>query len=293
MSNLSDNEKDKNKKQGFLETVKKVNEAERRKAEEAQAREQKKQEIKREKYNRTLAEERVELLKLRQGVIKESDKLDLSPDEEKEYTRWQKFKNFIFHNKWWLGIASFFVLVASFLIYDTLTSTDPDIYVMQLVNDTAIYAQHPQLCDYLETHTKDYNEDGEIYTNVFYIPISGEAKDDVGMYETSLTKLSGEFQLGQTMLVIADEKIEDIVGPEERFENLEEIFPDNPHVKGYGFYLKGTGFAEKIGLTDDDISEEMYISVRKVTNTLHSEEETKENHDKAMEMLKSIINELS
>ena len=61
MSNLSDNEKDKNKKQGFLETVKKVNEAERRKAEEAQAREQKKQEIKREKYNRTLAEERVEL----------------------------------------------------------------------------------------------------------------------------------------------------------------------------------------------------------------------------------------
>lgn len=293
MSNLSDNEKDKKKKQSFLETVKKVNEAERRKAEAAQAREQKKQEIKREKYNKTLAEERVELLKLRQGVITESEKLDLSPDEEKEYTRWQKFKNFLFHNKWWLGIASFFVLVASFLIYDTLTSTDPDIYVMLLVNDDEIYAHQPQLCDYLETHTKDYNEDEEIYTNVFYIPISGESKDDVGMYETSMTKLSGEFQLGQTMLVIADEKIEDIVGPEERFENLEEIFPNNPHIKDYGYYLKGTGFAEKIGLSDDAISEEMYIGVRKVTHTLHSEEETKENHDRAMEMLKSIINELS
>lgn len=287
------NDKEKVKKESFLETIKKVNEAERRKAEKAQTAEQNRQEKKREEYTKTLAEEKVELLKLKQGVINESDKLNLTPDEEKEYTLWQKFKNFIFHNKWWLGIASFFVLVISFLVYDTLTTTDPDICIMLLVDSEDIFKNQPQICDYLETHTKDYNEDEEIYTNVFYIPISGDERDHTGMYESNMTKLSGEFQLGQTMMVIADKKSADIILPEKSFENLEELFPDNPHIKEYGFYLKGTGFAEKIGLTDEQISEDMYIAVRKVGNTLHSEKETKENRDKAVEMLKSIIHELS
>ena len=78
----------------------------------------------------SLRKKKIELLKIKQGIIKESDILDLSSEEKKHYNLWQKFKNFIYHNKWWLGIFSFFILIAAFLIYDKVTTVKADINVL-------------------------------------------------------------------------------------------------------------------------------------------------------------------
>ena len=89
-------DKEKNKKQpGILETVHMVNEKEKKKNEEERLRLEKEEEIEREEYSHKLEEEKIELLKIKQGIIKESDLLDLSSDEKKHYNLWQKFKNFI------------------------------------------------------------------------------------------------------------------------------------------------------------------------------------------------------
>lgn len=287
-------DKNKKKKQGIIDTVRQVDEKERQKLEAEKEEELKAQEKEREEYGKTLAEEKVELLKLKQGVISESDKLDLKPDEKKHYTPWQKFKNFIYHNKWWLGISTFFVMIAAFLVYDTLTTTKPDIKFMLLCNDTELYYRIEDIGKYFDQFTDDYNDDDKNCADILYIPISeNEDTNSMGLYESSLTKLSAEFQMGETMLVIADKNSAKLIMPEETLVNLEELYPDNPNVKEYGFYLKNTDFAELIGYTDGNIPDDIYIGIRKVTQTLTSEKEMQEHYDQAIETLDKIIKELS
>ncbi len=281
------------KKQGIFETVRQVDAQEKLKKEKALEESVKKEEKQREEYGKTLAEEKIELLKLKQGVIDDSEKLDLSPETKKKYTLWQKIKNFIYHSKWWLGIASFLALVAGFLIYDTLTTTKADQMIMFLCDNTELYACFDQMTEYFDSIAEDYNDDGKVYADVLYIPIANDPQaDNVGLYESNLTKLSAEFQMGQTMLIIADSKSDDLTVPHETLVNLEEMFPDNPNVKGYGYYLKGTKFAEVIGY-EGEITDDMYIGVRKVTKTLTSEEDTKENYDHALETLEKLMDDLT
>ncbi len=289
-----DNKKE--KKQSIFETVRQVDENEKRKLEEKKAAAAKIEERKREQYNKTLAEERVELLKIKQGLITESDKIDLSPDDEKQYTFWEKIKNFVYHNKWWLGITTFFVLIAAFLVYDTLTTTKSDINIMLLCDDTELYTHYQDIGKYFDSLTEDYNNDSENYANVLYIPISDDENANtksLSPYDSNLTKLSSEFQMGETMLVIADKKSADLIIPDETLINLEELYPDNPNIKGYGFYLKGTDFASEIGYEENDIPDDLYIGVRKVDKNLSSAKKTKENYDHALIMLENVINDLS
>lgn len=287
----------KNKKnQSIFETVRQVDENEKLKLEKKKADAARIEEKEREEYNKTLAEERVELLKIKQGLIKKSDKINLTPDEDKKYTLWQKIKNFIYHNKWWLGITTFFVLIAAFLVYDTLTTTKADINIMLLCDDTDLYVHYQDISEYFDGLTDDYNNDGENYANVLYIPISDDESvntKSLSPYDSNLTKLSSEFQMGETMLVIADKKSADLIIPDETLVNLEELYPDNPNIKGYGFYLKGTGFASEIGYENGDIHDDLYIGLRKIDKNLSSAKKTKENYEHGLAILEKVINDLS
>ena len=86
----------------------------------------------REEYAKELAEEKVDLIRLKQGVITDSDKVFRSDDAPKEYTLWQRIGNWFYHAKWWLGIAVFFVLLGAFLIYDYVTRENPDFRILVL-----------------------------------------------------------------------------------------------------------------------------------------------------------------
>ena len=70
----------------------------------------------REEYAKELTEEKIDLIRLKQGVITESDKVFRAEEPQKQYTLWQKIGNWFYHSKWWLGIAVFVVLVAAFLV---------------------------------------------------------------------------------------------------------------------------------------------------------------------------------
>ena len=181
-------------------------------------------------------------------------------------------------------------------IYDTLTTTKSDINIMLLCDDTELYTHYQDIGKYFDSLTEDYNNDGENYANVLYIPISDDENANtksLSPYDSNLTKLSSEFQMGETMLVIADKKSADLIIPDETLINLEELYPDNPNIKGYGFYLKGTDFASEIGYEENDIPDDLYIGVRKVDKNLSSAKKTKENYDHALIMLENVINDLS
>lgn len=280
----------------ILETVHMVNEKEKKQREEEILRMEKEEENEREEYSHKLAEEKIELLKIKQGVIEESDKPESVNDDKKNYNIWQKFKNFIYHNKWWLGITSFLVLISGFLIYDTLTTVKADINVMLLCNDTDLYSHYKSMTEMLDNCVNDYNEDGKQYVNLIYIPISDDESENtqgLSAYDNNLSNLATQFQMGETMMIIADGKSDDLIQPENTLENLEVYFPDCPYVKGYGLYLKDTKFAELIGSDEETVPEDLYIGIRKVTSNLSSEKDTQKNHDNSIEMLRTIINDLS
>lgn len=293
MSENNKKEEKQEKQAGIFETIRQVDEKERLKQKDEEEKALKRHEKKREEYAKKLAEDKVELLKLKQGVIDKSDKLDLGGNEKKHYNIWQKFKNFIYHNKWWLGIGTFFALIAAFLIYDKLTAVKSDIMFMMLCDDTGLYEKYENIENYFKDLAEDYNDDGKIRADMLYIPISeDDDANNIGLYESNLNRLSAEFQMGETMLVIADKKSDDLVLPKENLIDLEKLYPDVPEVDGYAFRLKNTDFAERIGFTGN-VPDDLYIGVRKISSTLTPEEDMKENYDHALDMLDKLIDDVS
>ena len=287
---MQENNNNKNEKdRGLLETIKKINAREELKRQE---RFEKLNEKEREAYGIKNAEEKVEIIKVRQGVS-DGEEL-LSEDEvERNYTFSQKAGNFFYHNKWWLGITVFLVLIAGFLIYDLAATIRPDARIMFLSVNGDVYSKNIQMNDYLNSIVKDYNDDGRNQLDIVYIPISMEIQD-TGAYQNSMTALSNQFQLGETMLVLGDKAVDEFIAPDRTLEDLSVYFPDNKQVNGSKFMLKGSGFAEKIGMKDEDIPDDMYIGVRRLPeNNLSSEETNKENHANAVETLKAIVRDLS
>ena len=284
--NKNNNKKEKDP--SLLDTIKQINYQEELKRQE---RFEKLNEAEREEYGKKNAEEKVEVIKVRQGV---SDGEDLLSEEElkKNYTFSQKVGNFFYHNKWWLGITSFLVIIAGFLIYDFATTVRPDVRIMFLSINGDVYSKNIQINDYLNSLVKDYNDDGRKQVDIVYIPVSMEIQD-TNAYQNSLTALSNQFQLGETMLVLGDAAVDEFIGPDTTLEDLSVYFPNDTHVNGSKYMLKGSGFAKKIGMKDEDIPNDLYLGIRRLPESnLSSEETNKENHANAVETLKALVRDL-
>lgn len=245
----------------------------------------------REAYDRRILEEKKELLRLKQGTIEESEIIHEEKTEVIKLSLWRKFTNFIYHNKWWLGLAVFFVAIGSYLIYDLATKERPDIILMILTqNDELGYSN--QLSDYVEEFSEDFNGNGKILASVYYIPYTESSNSN---YANGVdTKLTVQLQSADSMIIIGGELITDIIDEDEALVNLEEIFPDNPNVDGCKFYLKDSSFAERLGLSNDVITEDMFLAIRKPQALMSaSEEDMQEAYDKDFPVFEKIVEDLS
>ena len=208
----------------------------RRKAELAERERQKKeaeaQYQAREEYAKTLADEKVDLIRLKQGVIT-VDELNLPEEEEKHYTVWQKIGNWFYHAKWWLGIAVFCVLVGAFLIYDYVTRVDADVRVLLLTDQQGFYTGSEKLNEILSGLVADCNGDGRQIVQSTYIPVNSDNMEHAGTYSRSYnSQLLIQFQSATSMLVIADADAEAYLRPEEMFEDMQALYPDCPFAEG-------------------------------------------------------------
>ncbi len=280
---------DKNKKApGIIETIKQVNNREELKKQE---RFEKQNEKVREEYGKKNAEEKIEVLKVRQGVSDDVSIL-MSDDIQRNYTFKQKLSNFIYHNKWWLGVTIFLIIIFSFLLYDTLTTVHSDTRVMLLSDNDTLSEHILQIQELFNDNVEDYNNDDIHLTDVVYIPISANMEDNMTSaygYENSLSNLSTQFQLNECMLVLADSAADELVEPDMSFEDLSAYFPDNKNIDGCKLYLKNTKFAKMIGIDKKDLPDDLYLSLRKITSNLSNEQTSKNNYDHAVATIKSLI----
>ncbi len=151
--------------------------------------------------------ERLELLKMKQGLISESE---LIPEAQEKpapapLTAKQKAANFFYYYKWVLLISVIGIALVAVFIVKLVTQVKPDIGVLLIGtkegSDLHIRVNQVQLA--LEMFCPDLNEDGKINVDVLAIDLDCEPAD--GQYYLAQTMLFDAELRGERCLVISDD----------------------------------------------------------------------------------------
>lgn len=288
-----DNEKNGKSQKGksFMQVYREVNEKEQaerlKKESEQEALLAEKERKERENYAARLRQEKLELLKLKQGVISEED-IPKEEKVEKHYTLSQKIGNFFYHNKLYIIIGTLFAALAIFLIYDIISTTRPDAAVMIIAEDEEFEYIKNNMESVLERYCRDYNGDGKIYVRVSYLPAAVEEYSLTD--QANSTKLVAEFQSGDSIIVIGDREVCETMGITEGvLADMSEFFPGDENAMELGYMLNGTSFAEDIGY--EELSDDLFISFRLPRSGFGVNEEAfQQNFNNAIDLWSNYIN---
>lgn len=279
------------KKKSFFETFREINERERREKLEAESREAEARADKsrklRAEYEKSLARQRVELMKLKSG---EGTAETLSePEEERVFTTKERISNFFYHYKIHLIVGTLITGLIGFFVYDIATKKEPDISVIIIAGDRSFSNLTENLENSFNKYCRDYNGDGEITTRVSYLPAAVD-EDNLFLYETEATqtRLVSEFQSDRTIIVITDDKIPEKLEITDVFADLSEFFAGDPNVTALGYALSGTSFKEDLGYPD--FSGDLYAAFREPrAGYIISEDTFKQNYENALDFWKNYI----
>ena len=86
-------------------------------------------------------DEKRELLKLKQGLIEESEIIQEQKREYAELHGWKKVQNCFYHYKWHVVVAVFFIAVISFLVYDLVKKEQGDMRVLVVTKESTTAKQ--------------------------------------------------------------------------------------------------------------------------------------------------------
>lgn len=244
-----------------------------------------------EEYDRKILEEKKELIRLKQGLIEESEEIHEEIEKPVKLSFWKKIGNFFYHNKWWLGIAAVFVFIAAVLTHNLLTKTHPDMVVL-VICESDIIGDAPDLEKYLTSMAEDFNGNGKTQVSVYFIQMTDSPT--AGYASGSDTKLTTELNSAESVLVIGDSKFLETVDPENDLLDMSDYFPDDTNVRGGRYYLRNTNFAKRVGLEKDDVSYDIFIALRKPQTLLYAKQsEMEETLAKDLPVLERIIEDLS
>ena len=243
----------------------------------------------REEYAKTLQEEKVELIRMKQGEEFDEELVYGQPEEEKQYTFSEKLGNWLYHSKWWLGLAAFAVFLIGFLVYDYVTRVDPDIRILLLSEHPELYAHSPDLDTMLSGLTEDFNSDGRSLAQSVYVPISKDTMENAGSYTATYnSQLMIQFQTDTCMLVIADPAAEEYLQPDIMFVDLKALYPGCKYIDGYKLMIGETDLAAQLNMTEP-FKEGAYLALRVAQENMNTLEEMQEAQDRAKAALDKLI----
>ncbi len=298
MSNKENKEgKEKNEEKGILDTIREVNRKERHERIKEEADKQKKRAEKnkkaKEEYSQKLNQEHLELIKIKQGIIEETEDVQTdSIESKKQYTLFEKISSFFYRNKAMVIVGTCFALIAAFLIYDYATKDNPDMTIMILINDEHLDHSKEEISKVFEQYIDDINGNGEVHVSAYYMPVSEDT--DSYLLTANSTKLYALMQSGDTLLVMADKDVYEQIQPELTLDDLSAYYPENKNIKEYGFYVSESDFFKDIeygGNAADD--SDYYIGIRKVSNGAKYKKQMKKNYDIAFDALNKFIEKYS
>ncbi len=240
-------------------------------------------------YEKKLAQEKVELMKAKAGF---SDGIVFEKEAEKEYTFAEKVGNFFYHNKVYIAIILAIAVLAAFLAYDILTKETADVTVLVIANDEELGYRTDDISEIFAKYTPDFDGDGKSQVFVHYLPAVPNTDDgnlDTAYEQANQTKLLGEFQMGDAVVVISDSVSTEAMGIEDLFSNMSEIYPDDENALTYGYKLNATSLDEETYY--ENMPDDLYITFRTPQKTMSgSIEDFERNYANALEMFDNYLN---
>lgn len=151
--------------------------------------------------------ERLELLKMKQGLISESE---LIPEEQEKpapapLTAKQKIENFFYYYKWILLLSVIGITLVTVFIVKLVTAEKPDLKVLLIgtKQDSDLQMRTTETELALEQFCPDFNEDKNIHVEVLAIDLGCMPSD--GQYYLAQTMMFDNELTGERCLVISDD----------------------------------------------------------------------------------------
>lgn len=203
---------------------------------------------KEEERARKAREDYVELLKMKQGLIEESELIpETGYTEIPELHGWAKFANFVYHNKVFILIGVFFAVIATVLTVQLVTRKVYDLYVLVISTSgsSELVWRYDDLEEALTMYCPDFDNNGYVKVGVNFIDLS----DINGTTEYSAAqtmKFSSEMYMGESQLYIGDEGFwKYLYGSDDAldvqiFEDLSEYFPKDEIYQNVGLHINST-----------------------------------------------------
>ena len=237
------------------------------------------EEKERAEYEKNLQDKKIELVKLRQGVIDSSDVIKEVHEEKPKLTLGQKISGAWYRSKWLIIFVIVITLAFAYIIYDMVTAEKPDFTVLVVSNDTALYYRTPEVEAFFESFCDDVNGDGEV--NVLIYNISTDYSADPTMASSHQAQLMTQLQDGENVLVVADAKTD--------FELIDfrGEYPEDKNITELGLLLNCQYVRD--ALKWEAMPDGVYLGVRNPTKLLStSEEEMQKQVDLAMPAFERI-----
>lgn len=151
-------------------------------------------------------EERIALLKMKQGLIEESELIpETGYGAFPEQNGWQKFKTFCSLNKWFILIGAFLVAVVGVCVVQLLTKEKSDIHVLVIASNenSELTWRYADIENALERYCLDFDGNGKINVTANFIDRRHEEVENQ-LDAAELQRLRGELELGEAQMIIAD-----------------------------------------------------------------------------------------
>lgn len=236
-----------------------------------------------------------ELLKLKQGLIEESDTIKEEEKPVYELHGWKRIANFFYHYKWRVIVGAFFLAVAGFFLYDMLKDDVGDLRILVVAKDGAVASNVGyKTMDFehaFEQYCPDFDGNGYVHVDVFNIDLSENIQADYML--GNVTKLTGEISYGEAQMYLLDTPaLESITtdGDLAGFVDLSERYPDCPQADGVFYRFKGSGIAALSGYVEA-CPEDLFLVVRKVTDRTANHDRAEKAQLRALEVMDNIVND--
>ena len=240
--------------------------------------------------------EKRELLKLKQGLIEESDVVEdyeISHDYEKP-TGSKSVENFWYHYKWHVIGITFAVLMIGIMVVQTITKEKNDLYVLAVStqNSSGIYVKQTDIEKALEQYCPDFDGNGYVHVGINFVNLSTEG----GVTEYSdaeAYKFRAELFTGDAQLFLADDGILETIngiadGEIEFFIDFSEKYPDETFYMGQGLQANTTSF--KDAALWQSCSDIVGFYVRDEFDGMTGDpDEIKEQRSRALEVFNNIV----
>ncbi|NMA79295.1 MAG: hypothetical protein GX967_01460 [Clostridiales bacterium] len=234
--------------------------------------------------------EKIELIKLKQGLIEESDLIKEEKQEREKLKGFKRVKNYVYHNRPFILVGLFFAVVFGYMLFDMLSTEKPDIRVLFATSEN-YSMKMPLIEEAIENYVEDYNGNGKVHVDINYIQLDLEGGGNPDYFAANQTKLIGELAVGKSMLLILDNKVAEYIQGDDNYAimaDLTDMFPDNDLITREGFYLKGSKLAQLAKW--ESVTDDVFLAVRRGDEALAATEKgMEENYKKALETFKKIV----